>query len=88
MSGRVVHWQCEKTEHLAMRSRHGVGGLTIHEGAWAYCDRLGGDDTHRWVPTGGVPLEALVRWASSGVREGNGNGSNGATKPEPVKQGS
>ena len=86
MSGRVVHWQCEKTEHLVMRSRHGVGGLTIHEGAWAYCDGLGGDDRHRWVATGGVPLESLVRWAGAGVHESNG--SNGATKPEPVKQGS
>ncbi|HEV8468307.1 MAG TPA: hypothetical protein VGR46_01765 [Candidatus Limnocylindria bacterium] len=47
-----------------MRSRHGTGGLTIHDGSWAYCDGAGSDNAHRWSPTGGVPLERLVRWTA------------------------
>src|SRR5437868_7917188 len=49
-------------EHRALHSRHGNGGLTIHEGSWAYCDGAGANETHRWSPTGGVALESLVRW--------------------------
>jgi len=58
----IIHWQCQAPEHRSLRSRHGNGGLTIHDGAWAYCDGAGANDAHRWSPTGGVPLESLVRW--------------------------
>src|SRR6267378_5944541 len=58
----IVHWECHSPDHRALHSRHGNGGLTIHEGAWAYCDGAGSSDTHRWSPTGGVALESLVRW--------------------------
>ena len=60
----IVHWECHAAEHRALRSRHGNGGLTIHDGAWAYCDGAGSDDAHRWSATGGVPLESLVRWTA------------------------
>ena len=58
----IIHWECQSPEHRALHSRHGNGGLTIHEGAWAYCDGAGANETHRWSPTGGVALESLVRW--------------------------
>jgi len=64
----IVHWECHAQAHRALASRHGVGGLTINQGSWAYCDGAGADDRHRWVPTGGLPLESLVRWtAPNGV---------------------
>ena len=66
----IVHWECQALEHRALLSRHGNGGLTIHEGGWAYCDGAGADEGgHQWTPTGGVPLESLVRWTAP-----NGNG--------------
>ena len=87
MLGKVIAWQCESAEHLTMRSRHGIGGITIHEGGWAYCDGLDGDDEHRWVATGGVPLESVVRWGRPGhsPNGANGNGADGATKRGPAK---
>src|SRR6266568_9660694 len=58
----IIHWECQSPDHRALHSRHGNGGLTIHEGAWAYCDGAGASETHRWSATGGVALESLVRW--------------------------
>jgi hypothetical protein len=63
-SRNLVHWECQSPAHLTLHSRHGNGGLTIHEGTWAYCDGAGADDGHRWSSTGGVPLESLVRWTT------------------------
>jgi len=60
----IVHWECQAPEHRALHSRHGNGGLTINEGAWAYCDGAGANDAHHWSATGGVPLESLVRWTA------------------------
>lgn len=60
--GAVVHWVCRKDAHRAAPSRGGRGGLTVHQGRWAYCDGLVEDDRHEWVPTGGVPIERLVDW--------------------------
>jgi hypothetical protein len=62
-----------------------MGGLTIHEGAWAYCDGLGSDEKHLWVATGGVPLESLVRWGGGARHE---NGGELTRKREPAQQGS
>ena len=72
----VIHWECQAEEHRALYSRRGQGGLTIHEGTWAYCDGEGGNEAHRWVATGGVPLESLVRW-SAGPARISGHGPNG-----------
>jgi len=64
LARNIVHWDCQADGHRALRSRRGAGGLTVNAGAWAYCDGAGSDDAHHWVANGGVPLEALIRWAS------------------------
>src|SRR5437016_12679532 len=70
----IIHWECQSPEHRAMHSRHGNGGLTIHEGSWAYCDGADSSDAHRWSATGGVPLESLVRWTvPNGAAATNGH---------------
>jgi hypothetical protein len=81
----IVHWECHSSAHRALHSRHGNGGLTIHEGAWAYCDGAGADEAHHWSPTGGVALESLVRWtAPNGVSATDDRGSaGGATNGTP-----
>src|SRR6266571_1479114 len=81
----IVHWECQSSAHQALHSRHGTGGLTIHEAAWAYCDGAGADDAHEWSSTGGVALASLVRWtAPNGVgADGDGALAGGAPKGSP-----
>jgi|SRR5919198_3868802 hypothetical protein len=55
----IVHFECRNPEHLRGGSRHGVGGLVIHHGSVGYCDGVNVDGAHRWIPTGGVPIEYL-----------------------------
>jgi hypothetical protein len=57
----VIHFECRNTAHLATRSRGGVGGIVMHHGTFGYCDGFASDTDHRWIPTGGVYLEQLVR---------------------------
>lgn len=57
----VIQFECRNAAHLARRSRSGVGGIVMHHGTFGYCDGLGSDTDHRWIPTGGVFLERLVR---------------------------
>jgi len=57
----VIHFECRNTTHLASRSRGGVGGIVMHHGTFGYCDGFASDSDHRWVPTGGVLLEQLIR---------------------------
>ncbi len=59
----IISFECTKPSHRDELSRRGVGGLTIHEGAWAYCDAMTADQEHEWVATGGVPQADLVRWS-------------------------
>lgn len=59
----VIHWVCRKDPHRAAPSRGGRGGLSFHQGRWAYCDGDVADDQHEWSPTGGVPIDRLVDWA-------------------------
>jgi hypothetical protein len=33
----------------------------MHHGTFGYCDGFGSDNDHRWIPTGGVLLEQLIR---------------------------
>ena len=33
----------------------------MHHGTFGYCDGFAADSDHRWVPTGGVFLEQLIR---------------------------
>ena len=61
----MVHYECRNLDHLRAGSRHGKGGLVIHHGTVGYCDGLHADGAHRWVPTGGVPIELLVDAAPS-----------------------
>ncbi len=61
----AVHWVCRKETHRSAPSRGGRGGLTVHQGRWAYCDGTTDDDQHEWTPTGGVPIERLVDWAKA-----------------------
>lgn len=63
--GPVVHWVCRRESHRAAPSRGGRGGLTVHQGRWAYCDGAVGDDDHEWAPTGGVPIDRLVDWTKA-----------------------
>ena len=60
----VIHFECRNTTHLATRSRGGVGGTVLHHGTFGYCDGFALDNDHRWVPTGGVLLEQLIRGES------------------------
>ena len=62
-SNAIISFECTKPGHLEALSRRGVGGLTIHEGAWAYCDAMTADQEHDWSATGGVPQADLVRWS-------------------------
>ena len=55
----IVHFECRNPDHRRGGSRRGVGGLVIRHGSVGYCDGLNVDGAHRWIPTGGVPLEAL-----------------------------
>jgi hypothetical protein len=57
----VIHFECRSTAHLATRSRGGAGGMVMHHGTFGYCDGFASDNDHRWVPTGGVSLEELIR---------------------------
>lgn len=55
----IVHYECRNRDHLRAGSRRGEGGLVIHHGSVGYCDGLRADGAHRWVATGGVPIEDL-----------------------------
>ena len=57
----VVHFECRNPTHLAGPSRGGVGGMVMHHGTVGYCDGFASDSDHRWIPTGGVLLEQLIR---------------------------
>jgi hypothetical protein len=59
----IVHYECRNLDHLRAGSRHGKGGLVIHHGTVGYCDGLHVDGAHRWLATGGVPIEFLVETA-------------------------
>jgi len=59
----VIQFECRAPEHLALPSRRGAGGLTVHDRAWAYCDGDGADDAHEWIASGGVPIDLLIRWS-------------------------
>jgi hypothetical protein len=57
----LVYYECRDTRHLAAPSRYGIGGIVFRHGTAAYCDGLGVDAQHHWVPTGGVTIESLIR---------------------------
>src|SRR6059058_2958359 len=55
----IVHYECRNLDHLRAGSRRGKGGLVIHHGSVGYCDGMHVDGAHRWVATGGIPIEYL-----------------------------
>jgi len=55
----IVHFECRNPDHRRGVSRRGVGGLVIRHGSVGYCDGADADGAHRWIPTGGVPIELL-----------------------------
>lgn len=55
----IVQYECRNLDHLRAGSRRGDGGLVIHHGSVGYCDGLRVEGAHRWVATGGVPIEFL-----------------------------
>src|SRR3954469_20275239 len=57
----LVYYVCRDAQHLTAPSRYGIGGIVFRHGTAAYCDGLGADAQHHWVPTGGVPIESLMR---------------------------
>jgi hypothetical protein len=59
----IVHYECRNLDHLRSGSRRGNGGLVMHHGSVGYCDGLHVDGAHRWIATGGVPIEFLVETA-------------------------
>jgi hypothetical protein len=61
----IVQYECRNIEHLRAGSRRGQGGLVIHHGSVGYCDGVLVDGAHRWVATGGVPIETLLRTIAS-----------------------
>jgi len=73
----IVHFECRNLDHLRTGSRRGIGGLVIHHGSVGYCDGMHADTAHRWVATGGVPIEFLYN-ASSPLDAGTYRASGGA----------
>jgi hypothetical protein len=65
----VIHFECRNVTHLATRSRRGAGGIVMHHGTFGYCDGFASDGDHRWIPTGGVYLEQLIREDRGGLSD-------------------
>jgi len=63
----IVHYECRKPDHLRGGSRRGIGGTVIHHGSVGYCDGVNVDGAHRWIPTGGVPIEYLYDDATPAI---------------------
>ncbi len=61
----VIYFECREPSHLGRPSRRGMGGLTVHQRAWAYCDGSGCNEGHLWVATGGVQIGTLFRWQAA-----------------------
>jgi len=77
----IVHYECRNLDHLRAGSRRGNGGLVTHHGSVGYCDGLHVDGAHRWVATGGVPIEFLFESAPDIVRK-SANGRVGVEADE------
>ena len=67
----LVYYECRDAQHLAAPSRYGIGGVVFRHGTAAYCDGLGVDAQHHWVPTGGVAIESLIRTPRVEMKKGD-----------------
>jgi hypothetical protein len=61
----AIYWVCRKPSHRSAPSRAGRGGLSTHQGKWAYCDADTTDREHEWSPTGGVTIDQLIDWSKA-----------------------
>jgi hypothetical protein len=64
----LIHYRCSDPLHLAAPSRYGLGGIVFRHGTAAYCDGVGVDAQHHWIPTGGVAIESLFGKRNAAVR--------------------
>jgi hypothetical protein len=56
----IIHFECRNPAHRSARSA-GVGSIVMHHGTLGHCDGFATDSDHRWIPTGGVFLEQLIK---------------------------
>jgi hypothetical protein len=83
----AIHFECRALAHIALPSRRGSGGLTVHNRAWAYCDGDGADAAHDWVASGGVPIDLLIRWnRPAAAARGPGAQENRSAPPRPARK--
>ena len=54
----VIAFVCVAKRHGAAKGSR--GGVTIHQGQWAFCEGSSATEDHDWQPTGGVALEQLL----------------------------
>jgi hypothetical protein len=57
----VIRFECRSAAHLLARPRPDAGRIVMHHGTFGYCGGAISDGEHRWVTTGGVLLEELIR---------------------------
>src|SRR2546430_16875152 len=74
----IVHYECRNPDHIRAGSRRGIGGTVIHHGSVGYCDGVNVDGAHRWVPTGGAPIEYLYGGSPAGDGPGTYRANAGA----------
>lgn len=56
----LIRYRCAREDH--QRPAEGISDrLTIHQGAWAYCEYNTRAPGHEWVDIGGVPYAAMAR---------------------------
>lgn len=53
----LVRFTCARPDHAKRSERY---TLTIHEGQWAFCGHEGPTSDHKWRPSGGAKLDALL----------------------------
>jgi hypothetical protein len=81
----IVHYECRNPDHLRSGSRRGVGGLVIHHGSVGYCDGLTVEGAHRWVATGGVPIQSLYGRALAVDGSATYGAGDGAPERAPIR---
>jgi hypothetical protein len=57
----VIRFECRSDAHLVTHPRPDAGRIVMHHGTFGYCGGATSDGEHRWVATGAVFLEDLIR---------------------------
>ncbi|HUG55586.1 MAG TPA: hypothetical protein VMJ92_00795 [Candidatus Limnocylindrales bacterium] len=55
-----IAYVCEHPEHREDVRPAAMDRLTVFRGEWAYCRHDARANEHRWVKTGGLPVEEVV----------------------------